>query len=292
MYAGRNRRLGFLYVLPALLFVLVFTAYPFVQMVWMSFHSWSLIKPPKFIGLNNFTRLAADEQFWTSLVFTFKYTLLVTPILMIGGYLLALLDGPQHAPPAVHPGDGVRARGHRPGRFELPVVVAVQPRLRAHRPGARWTWASSSEPIQWLGTDADRSTWAIIVSVTWKVIGFGMILFVAAIHAIPHEVDEATMVDGASHWQRITRVTLPLTLPTVLLVTLISVVGSLLAFDQFYIMTAGQPQNHTATSVFYIYLNSFPYLKLGYGAALSLVLAVIILAFTVVQMAVTRRSQV
>ena len=148
-----------------------------------------------------------------------------------------------------------------------------------------------AKPIQWLGVDADRSTWAIIVSVTWKVIGFGMILFVAAIQAIPHEVDEATMVDGASHWQRITRVTLPLTLPTVLLVTLISVVGSLLAFDQFYIMTAGQPQNQTATSVFYIYLNSFPYLKLGYGAALSLVLAVIILAFTVVQMTLTRRSQ-
>ncbi len=98
------------------------------------------------------------------------------------------------------------------------------------------------EPIQWLGTDADRSTWAIIVSVSWKVIGFGMILFVAAIHAIPHEIDEATMVDGASHSQRVTRVTLPLTLPTVLLVTLVSVVGSLLAFDQFFIMTAGQPR--------------------------------------------------
>ena len=66
---------------------------------------------------------------------------------------------------------------------------------------------------------------------------------------------------------------LPLTLRTVLLVTLVSVIGSLLAFDQFYIMTAGQPQNETATSVFYVYLNSFPYLKLGYGAALSLVLA-------------------
>ena len=81
------------------------------------------------------------------------------------------------------------------------------------------------------------------------------------------------MVDGASAWQRVTRVTLPLTMRTILLVTLISVIGSLLAFDQFYIMTAGQPQNQTATSVFYVYLNSFPYLKLGYGAALSLILA-------------------
>ena len=85
--------------------------------------------------------------------------------------------------------------------------------------------------------------------------------------------------------------TLPLTMRTVLLVTLVSVIGSLLAFDQFYIMTAGQPFNQTATSVFYVYLNSFPFLKLGYGAALSLILAVIILIFTVTQMILTRRSQ-
>ena len=79
------------------------------------------------------------------------------------------------------------------------------------------------------------------------------------------------------------RIILPLTYRTVLLVTLVSIIGSLLAFDQFYIMTAGQPRNLTATSVFFIYLNSFPYLKLGYGAALSLILAVIILLFTLLQ---------
>jgi multiple sugar transport system permease protein len=78
---------------------------------------------------------------------------------------------------------------------------------------------------------------------------------------------------------------------TVLLVTLVSVIGSLLAFDQFYLMTAGQPFNQTATSVFYVYLNSFPFLKLGYGAALSLILAFIILIFTVTQLILTRRSQ-
>jgi multiple sugar transport system permease protein len=147
------------------------------------------------------------------------------------------------------------------------------------------------KPVLWLGVDADRSNFAIIVSVTWKVIGFGMILFVGAIQAIPTEITEASLMDGASYWQRVTRVILPLTLRTVLLVTLVSVIGSLLAFDQFYIMTAGQPGNETATSVFYVYLNSFPYLKLGYGAALSIVLAGTILLFTVVQLLLTRRSE-
>ena len=148
-----------------------------------------------------------------------------------------------------------------------------------------------TKPVLWLGTDTDTSTWAIIGSVTWKVIGFGMLLFVAAIQAIPHEINEAAVVDGASYWQRVRRVTVPLTAPTILLVTLISVIGSLLAFDQFYIMTAGQPFNQTATAVFYVYLNSFPYLKLGYGAALSLLIAGVVLLFTVVQLTFTRRSR-
>ena len=146
------------------------------------------------------------------------------------------------------------------------------------------------KPIIWLGTDAWLSTWAIIASISWKVLGFGMLLFIAAIQAIPSDIDEATMVDGASYRQRVWHVTLPLTRRTILLVTLISVIGSLLAFDQFYIMTAGQPFNQTATAVFFIYLNSFPYLKLGYGAALSLIIATIVLAFTIVQLILTRRS--
>ena len=95
---------------------------------------------------------------------------------------------------------------------------------------------------------------------------------------------------GDSALGALRHVTLPLTRRTILLVTLISVIGSLLAFDQFYVMTAGQPFNRTATAVYFIYLNSFPYLKLGYGATLSVILAVIILALTVVQQVLSRRS--
>ena len=285
----RNRIVGMLYLAPALLFVLAFTAWPLGQMVWVSFHSWSLLTPPKFIGGSNFTKAFADKQFWTSLGFTLKYTLLITPILMIGGYAIALLTAK-----------------NTPIRRFTRAVVFVPVVIGLGASSLLWYWLFSTDygfvnrllidlgviakPVFWLGVDADRSNWAIIVSVVWKVLGFGMILFVAAIQSIPNEVNEATHVDGANAWQRLTYVTLPLTLRTVLLVTLISVIGSLLAFDQFYIMTAGQPRNLTATSVFYVYLNSFPYLKLGYGAALSLILAVIILVFTVVQMMLTRRS--
>jgi multiple sugar transport system permease protein len=290
MHRTRHAKLiGFLFLAPALLFVAAFTVLPLLGMIWISFHNWSLITPPKFVGLANFERAFADDQFWVSLLFSLKYTLFLTPILMVGGYLLALLTARNSA----------LRRTTRTIVF-VPVVIGL---------GASsllWYWLFSpshgfvnkilsdlgliDEPVLWLGVDADLSLWAIIVSVTWKVIGFGMILFIGAIHAIPREIDEATMVDGASDLQRVTRVTLPLTMKTILLVTLISIIGSLLAFDQFYIMTAGQPQNLTATSVFYVYLNSFPYLKLGYGAALSLLLALLVLAVTVAQVVLTRRS--
>ena len=290
MYSSPNSKwLGLLYLTPALLFVTVFTIYPLTQMVWVSFNNWTLISPPKYVGLNNFIKAFSDRQFWISLTFTLKYTLIITPILMIGGYAIALLVS----------GNSVLQRFTRTVVF-MPVVIGL---------GASsllWYWLFAADAgfintilrdlriipdrILWLGVNADVSNMAIIISVVWKVIGFGMILFVGAIQAIPTEVNEAALVDGASGWQRVRAITLPLTLRTVLLVTLISVIGSLLAFDQFYIMTAGQPQNLTATSVFFIYLNSFPYLKLGYGAALSLILAVFVLLFTLVQMLLTRRS--
>jgi multiple sugar transport system permease protein len=286
----RSRLVGLAYLAPALLFVLAFTVYPLGQMFWMSFHNWSLITPPRWVGLGNYQRAFADHQFWVSFAFTLKYTAIITPLLIVGGYLLALLTA-RNSP---------LRRLTRTMVF-VPVVIGLGVS------SLLWYWLFStdfglvnralldlgviSRPILWLGVDADRSNLAIITSVVWKVIGFGMILFVGAIQAIPSEITEASMVDGASGWQRVTRVILPLTIRTVLLVTLVSVVGSLLAFDQFYIMTAGQPQNETATSVFYVYLNSFPYLKLGYGAALSIVLALTILAFTVVQVLLTRRSE-
>jgi len=289
MHSTSGRHTGLLYLAPALVFVAVFTAFPVIQMLWMSLHNWSLIEPPKWVGFANYVKAYKDSQFWTSLRFTLTYTLYITPILMIGGFLIALLV----------------AQNSNLRRFTRAVVfVPVVIGLGAS--SLLWYYLFSydfgmvnrialdlgiiQKPVVWFGEDVDRSLWAVIASIVWKVIGFGMLLFVAAIQAIPGEINEAAVVDGASYWQRVWRIVLPLTARTILLVTLFSVIGSLLAFDQFYLMTAGQPFNKTATSVFFIYLNSFPYLKLGYGAALSTILAIIVLTCTVAQLMVSRRS--
>jgi multiple sugar transport system permease protein len=291
MYKTASSKLtGILYLAPITIFVTVFTAFPLSQMVWMSLHNWSLIEPPRWVGLANFVRLYSDRQFWISLDFTLKYTLYITPILMVGGYLIALL-----------------VARNTPLRRLTRTIVFVPVVIGLAVSSLLWYWLFSydfglvnrllvdlgvvSRPIIWFGEDADRALWAVIASIVWKVLGFGMLLFVAAIQAIPDDFIEAADVDGATYWQGVRMITLPLTYKTILLVTLVSAIGSLLAFDQFFLMTAGQPFNRTASSVFWIYLNSFPYLKLGYGAALSLVLAVIVLALTIVQAILARRAR-
>ena len=290
MYKTSSRLTGILYLAPVTIFVAVFTAFPLSQMVWMSLHNWSLIEPPRWVGLANFVRLYSDRQFWISLDFTLKYTLYITPILMVGGYLIALL-----------------VARNTPLRRLTRTIVFVPVVIGLAVSSLLWYWLFSydfglvnrllvdlgvvARPIIWFGEDADRALWAVIASIVWKVLGFGMLLFVAAIQAIADDFIEAAEVDGATYWQGVRMITLPLTYKTILLVTLVSTIGSLLAFDQFFLMTAGQPFNRTASSVFWIYLNSFPYLKLGYGAALSLVLAVIVLALTIVQTSLTRRAR-
>ncbi|MEO5805443.1 sugar ABC transporter permease [Devosia sp.] len=277
---------GFLYVVPALLFVAVFVFYPLSQLIWISLTDASLLGGGKFVGWDNYAKAFSDKAFWQALGFTLKYTLWITPILIILGFALALLVVPNRPLPKLA----------RTIVF-LPVVIGLG------SSSLLWVWLFDQQvgplnrilmdlhviakPMAWF-TKADTGYWAAIISVIWKVVGFGMILFVAAINSISHEVNEAAMIDGASYWQRVTRIILPLSWRTIVLATLISAIGSMLAFDQFYILTGGGPRGQTFTSVYWIYQNAFVYFKLGYGAALSLILAVIILIGAAVQIWMTR----
>ena len=287
MNAVKQRYVGLLYAAPAILFVLAFLVYPLGQLVYTSLTSASLLGGGDYVGFKNYIKAWNDAQFWTSLFFTLKYTLFITPILMGLGFLLALLTA-ENSP----------LKQFARGAIFLPVVIglAVSSLL--------WLWLFDqqvglvnqllvdlgilSRPITWF-TDPTLALWAVIVSIVWKVVGFGMILFVASIQSIDREINEAAMIDGATYWQRVSKIVLPLSYRTFLLATLISVIGSLLAVDQFIIMTGGNPRGQTFTSVYWIYQNSFIFFKLGYGSALSIILMVIILVLASAQIALTRR---
>lgn len=285
----RNPAIGLVYIAPALLFVGALTIYPFAQLVYMSFYNWSLLGGISFAGFKNYVKAWNDPFVWNALRFTLKYTLFITPILMGLGYLAALLTASEK-----------RLQKLTRGIIFLPVVIGLG------SSSLLWFWLFDSQvglfnkllqdmhliaaPLVWFG-DAELGLWAVIIAIVWKVVGFGMILFIAGIQAIPGEIQEAAMIDGTGYWQRVRRITLPLTFRTIMLATLISAIGSMLAFEQFYIMTAGGPTNKTISSVYWIYTNSFTYFKLGYGATLSIILMAIIFVGTAVQITLTRQQK-
>ena len=273
---------------PALLFVAVFVLIPLGQLVATSLSDRSLLGGGKFIGFANYWRIWNDSSFWRALEFTAKYTLVLTPILMGLGFALALLTV-----------DNTPLKRLTRTIVFLPVVIGLS------SSSLLWFWLLDEqvgllnkllvdlhligEPIVWFAT-ADLAFWAVVISITWKVVGFGMVLFIAGIQSINPDILEAALMDGASYWGRVRLIILPLTRRVLLLTTLVSAIGSMLAFDQFYIMTSGGPRGQTFTAVYWIYQNSFISFKLGYGAALSIVLTFIILVFSTMQIALTARS--
>ena len=283
-----TQRQGWLFVAPALVFVAVFVLIPLGQLVAMSLTDKSLLGGGKFVAFDNYRRVWSDSSFWRALLFTGKYTLILTPILMGLGFALALLTV-ENAP---------LKRLTRTIVF-LPVVIGLS------SSSLLWFWLLDEqvgllnkllvdlhvigEPIVWFAT-ADLAFWAVVISITWKVVGFGMVLFVSGIQSINPDILEAAVMDGASYWGRVRLIILPLTRRVVLLTTLVSAIGSMLAFDQFYIMTSGGPRGQTFTAVYWVYQNSFISFKLGYGAALSIVVTLIILLFSTTQIALTARS--
>ncbi|NUQ03334.1 MAG: sugar ABC transporter permease [Anaerolineae bacterium] len=252
----------------------------------MSLHDWPLLGDHEFIGLDNYSALLSDRQFWNSLWFTTRYTLLITPVIFILAFVLALLVS------LPLPGVGI----YRTVYF-LPVVIGLG------SSSLLWVWllhdrvgvinailtglGLMDRPIIWLA-DSSYAMTAIIMSVVWKTVGFTMILLMTGMQAIPAELYEAAKVDGANYWGRLRYIMMPLLRRTFALALILSVIGSYLGFDQFFIMTAGGPQNSTISVVYWIYKNSFTNFKLGYGASLSIVLLVILVILSIIQLRLLR----
>jgi len=287
---ARNRvggATGLLFIAPAVLLNFLFFVVPLVLAAWISLHRWPVLGEHVFIGLKNYTNLLQDGVFWGSLLFSTKYMLLVTPAIFIPAMILALLVNE-------------RIRGVTLFRtiYFAPYVIAFA------TTSLMWKWMYNEifglinylllsiglieRPVIWLGSPK-LALFSIILSVVWKTAGLNMILLLAGLQAIPTELYEAAAIDGAGSWYRFTRITLPLLRPTVATALVISVIGSYLAFDQFFLMTAGGPGRDTTSVVMWIYRTSFQFFEQGSGSAMSFVLLAILVALSYVQLRVVRR---
>jgi multiple sugar transport system permease protein len=276
----RRTLAGYTFITPNLIALLVFTLGPVVAGLVLSFTSWDLLTKPVFVGLANYKQLLfKDEFFWNSLKNTIYYSLLTVPVGIVVSLALALVLN-RHM-------FGVRIYRTL---FFIPVVsssVAV---------ALVWKWLYNTDfgVLNWLlelvGLHGQpwltSSRWAMLavaLTVIWKTMGYNMVIFLAGLQEVPQSLYEAASVDGAGSWARLRYITLPLLVPQIFFVLVMSVISSFQAFDMVYVMTGGGPGNATQVYNYYIWQNAFQWFKMGYASALGYVLFVLIFGITLIQ---------
>ncbi len=268
---------GFLFVLPALILLGMFMFYPLIATFYYSLTNFNIVRAPRYIGLENYRVMLEDPVFHTVLKNTLVYTVCVVPGCVVLSLLLALLVN------RVLRGIGVfRSIIYLPVLISMPVV------------GIMWKILYSGQGfingfLQWAGitkaplgflSDPDIALYSIVFVTLWKAAGYYMMIYLSGLQQIPVELDEAAVMDGANAFRRFWHVTLPLLRPSIVLVVIISAIGSLKVFGEVYVMTDGGPADSTNVMVYYIYQQAFRFLKMGYASALGVVLFLLLFVFS------------
>ena len=286
---ARFQRLGLAYATPAALVVGVFFLVPLGLVLWMSLNQWPLIGEPSINVPANYTAIAHNALFVDAVWFTLKYTIAVTILLFAAAFGLALLvQRPR-------PGVGIfRTAFFLPGAVGFATASLLFYGLLSRDLGPLNPILSAlgllDRPVSWVSGSPNLALGSSIGLVIWRFAGFNMLILLTGLQAIPGEVYEAAHVDGAGRWQQFTGITLPLMRPTIALVLILMITGSLLAFDQFYILTNGGPDNSTTSVVMVIVREAFTRFDLGSAAAVSVVVLAALILFNVVQLRVLRRG--
>lgn len=284
----RDAGVGWVLSLPAAVVVGVFFLIPLGLAVWMSLNEWPLLGEPTFTGAANYAQIADDELFVSAIWFTVKYTVITTVVLFVVAFGLALLV--QHSRPGV---GLMRTAYFLPAAVGLAAASLLWFALYSNDVGPLsdvLIWLGIVDrPVQWLGTP-DSALWSTVAMVTWRFAGFQMLILMTGLQSIPVDVYEAARIDGAGWWRTMRSITLPLLRPTIALLLVLSVTGSLLAFEQFYLLTGGGPDNSTVSVVMVLYRQAFRLLDLGVAAAMSVVVLVALIAGNVLQLSIVRRG--
>jgi multiple sugar transport system permease protein len=283
--ARRDWIVGYTMVAPVVLGSLAFVIAPLVAVVWFSLHDWNVLANTfVFAGADNYERMLTDPGLHNSLLVSLWFSIgLVVLNITLALFLAVLLN--QKLP------------GTTTFRtfFFSPVVVSL----------VAWTivWSFllqadggingflsllGIEGPNWLRGDVTAMIAVIVVQV-FKNVGLNMILFLAALQAVPEEISEAARIDGAGAWRRFRSITMPMISPTILLVMILTIVGSLEVFAQIAVLTGGGPGNSTTVLVYYLYQQAFRFNDFGYASAIAVLLFFIVLVLTLIQWQTRKR---
>ncbi len=283
-------RPAWLFLLPFVVLYLVFIIGPTIYGFVMSFFSTSLVKSGlgASAGLKNYREELHSSLFWSSLWHTVLFTLLTTIPLVVLAFIFALLANRARRGKALY-----RLAFFLPYILPSATIALIWAFIYTPSLGildAALTKLGYSTPPAWLGDP----TWAmrsVAIATIWWTIGFNFVLYLAGLQDIPRELYEAASIDGASPWQQIRSITIPLLSRTTTLVIVLQVIASLKVFDQIYIMTSGGPGQVTQPVLGFIYNTAFTDFRVGAAAAASVLFFVLILAVSAVWLTITRRQE-
>jgi multiple sugar transport system permease protein len=285
---SRRERAGWALTTPFFVVYFLFLLWPVLAAAWSSLFSDSLAGgSDAWRGLGNYGELLKDSDFWAAMWHTLWFTILSTPPLVILSLALALLVN------RVARGQWLfRLAFFAP--YVLPVSVVVLIWNWLYQPGfglinGYLTKLGFAE-VNWLGAEGTAMV-SVVIATVWWTAGFNFVLFLAGLQEIPKELYEAAAIDGATPWQQIRRITLPLLLPTTLLVVVLQIIASLKVFDQIYLLLQGGPNFSTRPAIQYIYENGFTQFRTGYASAMSFVFFLSIVAVSVLLFYAVRRLQ-
>lgn len=276
----------YIFIGPIVIVFAIFMVYPIIRSLYLSF--FELISGEYvFVGFKNYTKLFQDKIFYKSLFNTVIFLIVQVPI-MIGGALLLAVAIEQKF---------IRGKGFFRTTIFLPSVTALVAYALVFKVLLNSDHGLINYVIELFGGNAVDwfyqewpARFAIIISITWRWLGYNMIILLAGIQAIPNDVLEAADIDGASFWDKLFYIIIPMLKQVIIFCTITSTIGTLQLFDEPFILTEGGPNDATITLGMYLYNNGFRYLKFGYASAIGYVMTIIIALLSVVQFKLTKED--
>lgn len=274
-------------MLPTIIIFGIFMIYPILDSIYLSLLDFSGGKYT-FVGLANYIQLFKDPVFYKSLGNTIFYLIIQVPVMIGLALLIAVLVEQKF----------IRGRGF----FRMSVFLPTVTSLVAYALIFKVLFNTENglinyvvqlfggEKIQWIYS-AWPARFSIIISITWRWVGYNMIILLAGIQSIPEDLYESANIDGANFWQKLFYITIPMIKPIILFTTITSTIGTLQLFDETFILTQGGPDNATITLGHYLYLNGFKYLKYGFASALGYVMVFIIGMLSFVQFKMSKEEE-
>lgn len=286
MKIKKKNIIPWLFIAPALIFILCFSIYPLIETIYLSFMTTKR-GDIVFAGLQNFKRLLSDQYFYTSLKNSLIYLIIQVPIMTLLAILLAM---------ALHNGI-TKLKGLFRTIYFIPFIVEsvayslIFVLLFQERGVINFLLSIINiSPVMWL-TQTWPARFLIMLIMTWRWTGYNMIIILAGLQSIPNDYYEAATIDGANAFHKFVNITIPMLKPVILFSTILSTIGTLNLFTEPYLLTNGGPNNSTISLGLYIYRQAFQSINLTYSATISVAILVIVGVLSRLQMKVGENTK-